>query len=80
MPRGAPLRPLGEFVLEQSGEGLCRRPALAIGGLGDGRPKAGDRGQTELGEHRRQRGGVDGHALGDAHGTNSAPAMAISRS
>ena len=80
MPCGAPLRPLGDLVLEQGGEGLCRRPALAIGGLRDGLPEAGDRGQAELGEHCRQPGRVDGDARGGAHDANSAPAMAINRS
>ena len=88
MARGSALGTLGDLVLEQGGEGPCGGPALAIGRLGDGGPKAGDGGQAELGQHRRQPGGIDARPGCDldrgGHGANSAPlcipAPAISRS
>ena len=51
---------LGELELGQRGQEPGRRPALAVGALGELRPEPGDGGQPQLGEQERQAGGVDG--------------------
>ena len=65
MALGAPLGPLGQFVLEQSAQEATCRPALFVRALRQLRPQPSDRGQAQFGEHQGVAPGINergGHA------------------
>jgi hypothetical protein len=61
----APAAALGELKFGEHGQEPRRRPALAVGALGEVRPEPGDGGQAQIVQQQRQAGGVH---LDRAHG------------
>jgi hypothetical protein len=76
MTLDASARPLRQFQLGEGRQQPGRRPALAVGALGELRPEPGDGGQTQLAEQEGEARGVDGDRLAHA----PAPVAGSSRS
>ena len=59
MSLDASLITFGELQLGEGGQQPCRRPAFAVGALGEGLPHRGDGRQPQFAQQQRQPRGVD---------------------